>query len=200
MTYSALQLFKSIFLTEGKNAPTTSDYAEHLNGNKPLVAKFEDSRFIMAKWVDGEIDGHTPLVKFVGEGEKWLGLFLKHKTDNLKELFERISCYFPVELDFPEEVELPFFGASLEQLSPLNDDGNNFRFLEEALEYLKDKAVNEADIGRRPARREGTVTDVPCNLCTAVHNRTGQVLPRRNTEKGISQFIIKSNRRPRPPV
>lgn len=148
MTYSALQLFKSIFLTEGKNAPTTSDYAEHLNGNTPLVAKFEDSRFIMAKWLDGEIDGHTPLVKFVGNGEKWLGLFLKHKTENPKELFERISCYFPVELDFPEEVELPFFGASLERLSPLNDDGNNFRFLEEALEYLKDKAVNEADIGQ----------------------------------------------------
>lgn len=146
MTYSALQLFKSIFLTEGKNAPTTSDYAEHLNGNKPLVAKFEDSRFILVKWLGGNIPDGTPIVKFIGEGEKWLSMFFKHKVDNPKELFKRVSDYFALDLGFILETELPFFGASLEQLCPLNDEGKKFRFLEEALEYLKEKALNEADI------------------------------------------------------
>lgn len=146
MTYSALQLFKSIFLTEGKSAPTTSDYAEHLNGNKPLVARFEDSRFILVKWLGGSIPDGTPIVKFIGEGEKWLSMFFKHKVDNPKELFKRVSDYFALDLGFILETELPFFGASLEQLCPLNDEGYKFRFLEEALEYLKEKALNEADI------------------------------------------------------
>lgn len=146
MTYSALQLFKSIFLTEGKNALTTSDYAEHLNGNKPLVARFEDSRFILVKWLGGNIPDGTPIVKFIGEGEKWLSMFFKHKVDNPKELFKRVSDYFALDLGFILETELPFFGASLEQLCPLNDEGKKFRFLEESLEYIKEKALNEADI------------------------------------------------------
>lgn len=146
MTYEALETFKNIFLGDARNTPTSSEYSEHLSGDRRLSVKVCGSRFFCAWVKSGEIPDGTPIVALKGTRGTLAVMLFRHRTNDGRELFDRVARYFNCGLEYPEELELPFFGADLSGLCPARPDGDRFRFLEEVLQYLQQLAISEMDI------------------------------------------------------
>lgn len=147
MNYAAIDLFKRLFQSEsGSDGRTlsSSDYADHLNGKKILAVSQRNARFCVGKVLSGKVVGSSPLVRFKDGETEWAGLFLRQTLPEPQEQLERVAKFYGIALSVPNDVSLPFFNAELDFSA--FDGERPFRFLEEALEFIKTKAVSVDDL------------------------------------------------------
>lgn len=147
MNYAAIDLFKKLFQAEGGSdgrTLSTSNYADHLNGRGELAVSQKNAKFCLGKVTQGKVVENSPLVRLVDGKDEWAGLFLKQSLPAPQEQLERVAKFYGVVVSVPQEIRLPFFNASLD-FAPTEGD-KHFRFMEEALEYLKEKAVSVDDL------------------------------------------------------
>ena len=147
MNYAAIDLFKKLFQAEGGpdgRTLSTSDYADHLGGKKTLTVIQKNAKFCLGKVKEGKVVEGSPLVRFKKGKEEWAGLFLKQSLPAPKEQLERVAKFYGMVLSVPQEIDLPFLNAEL--AFSAYDGDKPFRFLEEALEFVRNKVVSVDDL------------------------------------------------------
>lgn len=147
MNYAAIDLFKRLFQAEGGSdgrTLSTSDYADHLGGKSMLSVSQKNAKFCLGKVVKGKVVDSSPIVRFKEGKNEWAGLFLKQSLPAPQEQLERVAKFYGIVLSVPKEAALPFFNAELDFSA--FDGEKPFRFLEEALEFIKSKAVTVDDL------------------------------------------------------
>ena len=150
MTYSVLELFRSLFHTASDvymangnqeiGVPMSSNYSRHLSGDVKLSLSCSQSRFAMAEITSGKVIFNSPLVQFSYKNKNYAALFLKEKLPDTFVQLKRIADYYLIGLKRTEFQELPFFNGSMD-FSPVNADGKKFTYLEEALEFCYSKLM-----------------------------------------------------------
>ena len=155
MTYSVLELFRSLFYTScdhyscndvfQSGTPTSTDYSDHLQGKHILNVTADNSRFALAEIKTGKVIQQSPLVEFRKGTKNFACLFLKEKLPNPFEQLKRIADYYGIELVESEYIELPFFNAQLD-FAPVDEQGKPFKYVEEALEFCQSKVVTVKQI------------------------------------------------------
>lgn len=152
MTYTVLDQFKNLFYSASETyyvdgnlcvgMPMSSDYSEHLLGKGRLDVPIERTRFSLA-----EIDGNcyppsdSPLVAFKRGHTPYVCLFLRETYADTFVQLKRVADYYNIKLKKPECYTLPFFGATL-GFAPLDDDGKEFKYIEDALQYCSKKITS----------------------------------------------------------
>lgn len=136
MTYRAIEAFARLFKVGGDNPPTISDYSKHLSGEKTLAVDTLKARFAIGKLLSGKPVPGSPLVNFNG----YVALFFKETVTGGNERLLRTARFFDIELKPVESLALPFFRGGL-NFAPLDDNGEPFKFLEQALDFCERKAV-----------------------------------------------------------
>ena len=154
MTYLVLEDFVSLFKATGESyflngekqigSPMTNEYSRHLMGTSELFVSSEYTRFALCE-IHSAIPDDTPLVVFEKGNTKFVALFLKELRADAFEQLKRIADYYNLEIEKPNYYRLPFFMASLD-FSPVDEFGNKFKFIEEALDYCKKKVMSVKQI------------------------------------------------------
>lgn len=141
MTYGAIETFSRLFKVGGDNSPTVSDYSKHLSGEKALTVFTDKARFAIGKIMSGKVVPGSPLVNFNG----YCVLFFKEVVTGGSEKLSRIARFFDIQVATIASLDLPFFRGTLD-FAPLDDNGEPFKFLEQALEFCARKAVSFDDL------------------------------------------------------
>ena len=156
MTYSLLDSFVTLFKSNGEKyrlskeecigTPLTSEYSKHLSGDTVLYVSSENTRFAIAQIKGGTIPYDTPAVVFEKDDTNYVALFLKDcRTDSFEQL-KRITDYYCVKIEKPEFYELPFYMASLDYFTPLDENGYKFKYISDAIEFCQKKVVSVKQI------------------------------------------------------
>lgn len=141
MTYGAIETFSRLFKVGGDNSPTVSDYSKHLSGEKALTVFTDKARFAIGKIMSGKVVPGSPIVNF---GD-YCALFFKEIVTGGSEKLSRIARFFDIQVATIASLDLPFFRGEMD-FAPLDDNGEPFKFLEQALEFCARKAVSFDDL------------------------------------------------------
>lgn len=155
MTYSELELLKSVFKSDGKfyfaggkkiqGRPSSADYARHLNGEAVLELTTGSARFAIGRVLSGDVPKGSPLVELRNGPDRYAAVFFKQSIDGGAAQLRRVAKWFRLSLAVLETLELPFFNDSL-SFVPLDEECAPFRLPEKALEFCGKKAVSVYDI------------------------------------------------------
>ena len=150
MTYTLLEMFKSLFFSSGEKylsdgnvevgVPLASNYSKHLSGDCRLSVSTENTRFAIAEIKSGILPKDTPLVQFYRGRLRYVCLFLRDKYSDSFVQLKRVADYYNIKIEKPEYYELPFFCATLD-FAPFDNNGKKFDFVEDALQYCISKSV-----------------------------------------------------------
>lgn len=151
MTLNTLEMFKGLFGSAGETfqtnyqlevgVPMSSNYSAHLSGNSVLCTSTDKCKFAIAEIKSGTLPDDTPLVKFFKGDKQYACIFLREKYSDSFIYLKRVSDYYCVRIEKPEFYELPFFSADL-KFSPTDENGNRFKFLDDALGYCYRKITS----------------------------------------------------------
>ena len=155
MTYTVLEMFKSLFFSSGETylldgnsevgVPLSSNYSKHLSGDNRLSVSTENTRFSIAEVKEGKLPKGTPLVEFHRGKLKYVCLFLRDKYTDAFVQLKRVADYYNVKIEKPEYYELPFFCASLD-FAPVDESGKPFDFIEDALQFCVKNTISVKSI------------------------------------------------------
>lgn len=155
MTYTLLEMFKSLFFSSGETfltdgnvevgVPLASNYSKHLSGDSRLSVSTVDTRFSIAEIKSGCLPKDTPLVEFRRGRLKYVCLFLRDKYADAFIQLKRVADYYNINIEKPEFYELPFFNATLD-FAPVDDDKKHFDYIEDALQFCCKKVISVKSI------------------------------------------------------
>ena len=155
MTLNILESFATLFKSAGDSyllndeeqcgTPLSSSYSKHLLGEEELSISSQSARFAICE-IHSAIPNDTPLVIFENKDKQYVCLFLNEARVDSFEYLKKICDYYCVSVERQSFYKLPFFGATLD-FSPVDENGNSFRYLEDALEYCRKKITSVKLLG-----------------------------------------------------
>ena len=162
MTYSIVDLFSQLFRTTSDeyyttekingHIPSASDYSAHLMGQTSLeiVAK-NRMGFVMAEAkIYNRQSTRSPLVTMNYADKKFVALFFKETlpADNAYDLIENVCKYYGIVTEKRDVYVLPYYNALNDCNYVLNENGEKFKYIDDALDYLKSKQTSVEELSQ----------------------------------------------------
>lgn len=160
MTYSIFDSFYQLFRTTSDeyyttekingHLPSASDYSAHLMGQTSLeiVAK-NRMGFVMAKAkIYNRQSTRSPLVTMNYAYQKFVALFFRETipADDAYALLVNVCKYYGIVTEKRDVYVLPYYNATSDYNYVLNEDGEKFKYMDDALDYLKSKQTSVEEL------------------------------------------------------
>ena len=160
MTYSIVDLFSQLFRTTSDeyyttdkingHIPSASDYSAHLMGQTSLeiVAK-NRMGFVMAEAkIYNRQSTRSPLVTMNYADKKFVALFFRETLPvyDAYALLANVCKYYGIVTEKRNVYVLPYYNAITDCNYVLNEDGEKFKYMDDALDYLKSKQTSVEEL------------------------------------------------------
>ena len=162
MTYSIVDLFSQLFRTTSDeyyttekingHIPSASDYSAHLSGETSLeiVAKNRMGFVLAEAKIYNRQSTRSPLVTMDYDYKKFVALFFKETipADNAYDLIENVCKYYGIVTEKRDVYVLPYYNALNDCNYVLNENGEKFKYIDDALDYLKSKQTSVEELSQ----------------------------------------------------